>query len=82
MSYKKRSPEEIKSIMDDITRGLSYHEISVKHDISESGIRHILTAGEREPRASNTTRRIKSLEKQLREKEEEIALLKSALKKR
>ncbi len=82
MSFKRRSQEEICSIIEDVKNGMSNYEICKKYDIGETAIGHILSKNHGDPKPSNTTKRIKALEKQLQEREEEIDLLKRALKKR
>lgn len=84
MSLKKRSKEEIDEILKAASEGKSVSEICKKFQISEGSYYRILnmSRGLRIEKTQNRqTRRIAKLESQLKEREKEIALLKSALKK-
>jgi len=82
VSLKRRSKEEIKAILEDVGKGLSKHEISKKYGIGDKAIYHIMSEAYGEPKPKRDQNKIRKLEKELREREEEIALLKAALKKR
>lgn len=85
MSWKKRSQDEINEILKDCATGMSALEICEKHDLGERQLYRIL----RQHRGLNAdaTRRdrakqkVSKLERKVKEQEEEIKLLKAALKK-
>jgi len=83
VSLKKRSEEEINKIISDFEGGESVHTIAVRHEVSESQIYRILQKHYGRYKDPNEKRdnKIKKLEKQLAEREKEIALLRAALKK-
>lgn len=82
MPRKKRTQEEIKAILKDFESGVLIPEICKKHSISQTSFYRILTASRGvTPSSQKTGNKVKKLEKQLREREKEIALLKAALKK-
>ncbi|PIU00604.1 MAG: hypothetical protein COT74_04440 [Bdellovibrionales bacterium CG10_big_fil_rev_8_21_14_0_10_45_34] len=84
VSLKKRSKEEIEGILRAFAQGRSLIEISRDFQVSEGAFYRILRdsrgapvyPGERQRRA-----KINRLEKKLKERDREIALLRSALKK-
>lgn len=83
MSLKKRSQEEIQGIVKDFTEKRSIPEIAKKYAISEGAIyrlvqKHHGTFVDEKPK---TKKKVKSLEKKIKEQELEIKLLKAALKK-
>ena len=82
MSRKVRSPEEIKAILKAFEGGMSQPEISKKFALSEAGFYRILRVSRGEtPEASPRNSRVEQLEKKLKQRDLEIALLKAALKK-
>ena len=85
MSLKKRTKKEIEDIINDSANGLGMYEISKKYSLSERALYDILSkANGIDPydkqRKQNKTK-VKRLEAKIKEQEEEIKLLRSALKK-
>jgi len=81
---KKRTAEEIKKINQASLDEVPVAEICKRFEISESSLYRILGAvrGNRlPPKKKPSQKKIESLEKKLREREREIALLKAILKK-
>lgn len=83
MSLKKRTKEEIEAIVKDFGDDLSLHEIATKYSISEDAIYRIIQKhhGSYVDRKGEAKSKVKRLEKELAEREKEIAILKAALKK-
>lgn len=84
MPHKPRPKEETLGILNDYDQGMSAKDICRKYDISESTFFRMLRVSRGFP--ANATRRkienkVQKLEKTLKEREREIALLKAALKK-
>ena len=83
VSYKKRSSEEIAKIIADYQGGMTQAELSEKYEVSEDAIFRILkkASGSLNNRAEKRADQVKKLEKKLKQRDEEIRLLKAALKK-
>jgi Mor family transcriptional regulator len=83
VSYKKRSNEEIEQIIAEYQKGLTQAELAEKYQVSEDSICRILksASGAEDGRATKRADQVKKLEKKLIERDEEIKLLKAALKK-
>jgi transposase-like protein len=84
ISLKKRTDEEIKAISKASLDGVPVAEICQRFEISESSLYRILgavRANKPPPKKVPSIKKIESLEKKLREREREIALLKAILKK-
>ncbi len=84
ISMKKRSSEEIESILRDFSNGSSVSEICSKYALSEGLFYRIIRMSRGVTDVSYQKKReskINKLEKKLNEREREIALLKAALKK-
>ena len=81
---KKRSRSEIDKILEAFQKGVPLIEISKKYEITEASIYRLLSASKGvDPYAykKKSENKIAKLERALAEREKEIALLKSALKK-
>ncbi len=83
VSLKKRSEEEIAAIIEAFKAGSSMHSISGQFQVSEDTIYRIVQKhfGTFTDRSALKQGKVARLEKQLAEREKEIALLKAALKK-
>lgn len=84
MPYKKRSEEEIQNIIKDYEGGNTLYEISKKYEISDDSIYALIKSRRGiDPFATKRKQqsKIKKLQKQIDEKDKEIALLRAALKK-
>ncbi len=83
VSYKMRSKEEIDQMIAEYQKGLTQAELAEKYQVSEDSIYRILksASGADDGRAKKRSDQVKKLEKKLRERDEEIKLLKAALKK-
>lgn len=84
MPHKPMSKDEIEKILQDYSQGVSIRDICEKYDISQNTFFRMLRVSRGFP-ADATRRKIENkvqkLEKTLKEREREIALLKAALKK-
>jgi AraC-like DNA-binding protein len=84
VSRKKRSTEEVDEILKEFSECRSVSEVSLKFGISESAFYRLLKVSRGEAPCSSKKAqqtKLKKLEKLLLERDKEIALLKSALKK-
>ncbi len=83
VSYKKRNIEEIGKIIADYQGGMTQADLSKKYEVSEDAIFRILkkASGAQDHRAEKRADQVKKLEKKLKQRDEEIRLLKAALKK-
>ncbi|MNL69487.1 hypothetical protein D3C87_1943560 [compost metagenome] len=84
MPLKKRPTEEVEAMLKDYSAGLTQLEICEKYSISQSAfVRIVRVSRGLEPDASKrkTENKVKKLEKTLKERDREIALLKAILKK-
>jgi Mor family transcriptional regulator len=83
VSYKKRSQKEIAQIVSEYQKGLTQADLAEKYQVSEDSIYRILksASGTEDARAKKRSDQVKKLEKKLKARDEEIKLLKAALKK-
>ncbi len=83
VSYKMRSQKEIDQIIAEYQKGLTQAELAEKYQVSEDSIYRILksASGHEDSRAKKRADQVKKLEKKLKQRDEEIKLLKAALKK-
>jgi hypothetical protein len=85
VSYKKRTPEEILEMITAYEGGLRIADLCTKYAIGESAFFRLLALNRGyDPKASCEERRkdkVKSLHKKIKDQEEEIKLLRAALKK-
>jgi len=84
VSRKVRTAEEIQIILRAFANGSSIPEISEKFGISESSFYRILRVSRGEEAYASPrkdAKRIETLEKKLKERDREIALMREALKK-
>ncbi len=80
MPRKKRSEEEIKEILKAQANGVPISEICKQFDMSQTAYYRLIHASQGAmPKKAES--KIKKLEKKLKEREREIALLKEILKK-
>jgi transposase len=83
-SMKKRSKEEVETILREFAQGMSLVEICKKYDMSDSAFYRLLAASKGlDPNAyrKKSESKIAKLEKALEKREKEIRLLKMVLKK-
>jgi len=80
---RKRTKEEVESVLKDVTAKLSNYEICKKHGLSQTTLYKIIQVGQgidvKATRKQDS--KISKLERAIRERDREIALLKAALKK-
>lgn len=82
---KKRTKAEVDGIIKDSATGMSVFELCTKHEVSEDQLYRILKkfkgAYSDIARREKSQTKVKKLEKKVREQQQEIDLLRAALKK-
>lgn len=84
MSRKVREKDEVEAILRAFANGSSILEINEKFKISESAFYRLLRVSrglDAQPAKTRVRSKVEKLEKKLKEREREIALLKAVLKK-
>lgn len=86
MSYKKRTQEEVEAIVKEVEDGHSNADICNKYGVSETALYRILLKHRGlgfadQQRSSSDKKKVNRLEKKIKEQEQEIKLLRAALKK-
>jgi hypothetical protein len=85
VSWKRRSKEEIEKILKDCATGMSMLEICERHDLGERQLYRILRQhrglNADAARRDRVQKKVSKLERKVKEQEEEIKLLRAALKK-
>ena len=82
--YKRKSKEEVEGMLKDHKDGLSIREICLKYDASESTVFRIVKQNRDLPKKPSTKKmesKIQKLEKELKQRDREIAILRDILKK-